>query len=433
MKPPAVPVNEERRLEVLRGYGVLDTPIEAAFDDLAQLAAAICGTPVALISLIDEQRQWFKAHVGWSVTETAREVSFCGHAIHQTDLFVVPDATADERFADNPLVTGDPHVAFYAGAPLIAASGEALGTLCVMDRIPRLLSASQQDGLRALGRQVLSLLELRRRTAELMESERLLRTMFDSEPECVKLLDRDGKLLMMNRAGLAMIEAEQLDTVRGTCLYPLVATDQQEAIRDLTRRVFEGEEGSLQFQLVGLKGTTRWVETHAAPLLDDRGHVTALLGITRDVTERRRAEEALRQSEHNYRILFEQAIDGILVSSHDLRLLDVNPAVCEMTGYPRAQLLTMRVEDLLMPGELVRVEPESARLAGGRVVMSQWQLRHADGSSFTAEITAKRLSDGRHLVFVRDLTDRKVVEDALLETGERLRRAVTAGRVGLWD
>src|SRR5215469_16679534 len=117
---------EKKRLKVLWQYDVLDTVPEALFDDLTELAANICEAPIALISLIDEKRQWFKAKVGTTLTETSRDISFCGHAIQQSDLFIVPDATKDERFANNPLVTSDPKIRFYAGAPLITPDGYAL-------------------------------------------------------------------------------------------------------------------------------------------------------------------------------------------------------------------------------------------------------------------------------------------------------------------
>jgi len=155
------PADEAQRLEVLRGYEILDTEPEAAFDDLTLLASYVCQTPVALISLVDADRQWFKSKIGVSVVETSRDIAFCASAILQPDVFIVPDATQDERFAENPLVVSDPKIRFYAGATL-ATQGHALGTLCVVDRVPRQLSAEQLEALRALSRQVLAQLELRR-------------------------------------------------------------------------------------------------------------------------------------------------------------------------------------------------------------------------------------------------------------------------------
>ena len=135
-------------------YAILDTDPEAPFDDLVRLAANICQAPIALISLIDPRRQWFKAKVGMAADETSRDVAFCAHAILQRDIFEVPDALADERLATNPLVTGGPGMRFYAGVPLVNADGYALGTLCVIDRVPRQLTTDQKQALAALGRQL---------------------------------------------------------------------------------------------------------------------------------------------------------------------------------------------------------------------------------------------------------------------------------------
>lgn len=159
--------DEVARLAALRQYRILDTEPERAFDDLVLLASHICQTPIALISLIDADRQWFKARTGIDATETPRAVSFCTHAIGHHDLFIVPDARDDERFRDNPLVTGGPFVRFYAGAPLMTPDGHALGTICVIDSVPRTLTSDQREALDALRRQVQAQLELRRNLYEL--------------------------------------------------------------------------------------------------------------------------------------------------------------------------------------------------------------------------------------------------------------------------
>jgi len=166
MKTPR-PANEKKRLRVLWQYDVLDTIPEEVFDDLTELAARICEAPIAMITLVDEDRQWFKSKVGVNVNETSRDISFCGHAIVQSELFIVPDATKDRRFAKNPLVVSDPKIRFYAGAPLITPDGYALGTLCVIDKVPRELREDQKNALRVLSRHVMTQLELRRRSREL--------------------------------------------------------------------------------------------------------------------------------------------------------------------------------------------------------------------------------------------------------------------------
>lgn len=157
-----VPSDEAERIKKLYEYNILDTAPEVAFDDLTLLAAYIYQTPIALISLIDENRQWLKSKVGLSASETSREVAFCAHAIMQNDVLIVSNATEDARFAQNPHVTSEPHIRFYAGAPLITPSGHKLGTICTVDRVPRELSESQVEALRALSRQVIAQLELRK-------------------------------------------------------------------------------------------------------------------------------------------------------------------------------------------------------------------------------------------------------------------------------
>jgi signal transduction histidine kinase len=164
-----IPENEVERLEALRRYQILDTKSDPVFDDLVALASYVCGTPIALVSLVDSDRQWIKARVGLDVSETPRDVSFCAHTILANDTLVVEDALADNRFADNPLVTSDPKIRFYAGAKLTTSDGYALGSLCVIDRVPRKLTSAQKEALQALSRQVIAQMEYKRNILEIAE------------------------------------------------------------------------------------------------------------------------------------------------------------------------------------------------------------------------------------------------------------------------
>ena len=178
-------MDEAARLAALRRYRILDTDPEQAFDDLTLLASHICGTPIALISLIDADRQWFKSRVGLTIAETSRSVSFCTHAIKQRDLFIVPDARANPAFCSNPFVAAENGIRFYAGAPLVTPDGHALGTLCVIDKVPRTLNDDQLEALDALRRQVVAQLELR---ANLFELEGALKARDEAEAAQVRLI-----------------------------------------------------------------------------------------------------------------------------------------------------------------------------------------------------------------------------------------------------
>lgn len=178
------PTQEAARLEALRQYKVLDTPAEHSYDDITSLAAFICDVPIALISLVDAERQWFKSKVGLVAQETSRDVSFCAHAILSSAIMIVSDASGDERFADNPLVTGEPGIRFYAGVPLISPGGQPLGTLCVIDRKARTLNAHQIKALEALARQVVMQLELQRVSSQLAEALEKMELMAGLIPIC---------------------------------------------------------------------------------------------------------------------------------------------------------------------------------------------------------------------------------------------------------
>lgn len=222
--------SETARLEAVRRYRILDTEPEKAFDDLTLLASQICGTPIALITLLDEERQWFKSRVGMGATETARSVAFCAHTIQQDDLFVVPDTLADERFRDNPLVRGEPWLRFYAGSALVTHDGHALGALCVLDRVPRVLTPEQSAALEALRRQAVAQLELRLNVDELAQALRER----DTAEQAERSLVRDLQAALENAKHLSA-----LLPLCSACQFNIVIPADPAAIHTVTDGVVE--------------------------------------------------------------------------------------------------------------------------------------------------------------------------------------------------
>jgi formate hydrogenlyase transcriptional activator len=307
---PPLPENEATRLQTLRDYAVLDTPPEGAFDDLALLASRICGSPSATVSLIDAERQWFKARVGVSFSETPRDLAFCAHAILQKDVFVVPDALKDPLFAENPLVTREPGIRFYAGAPLIAPDGSAIGTLCVFDAVPRELAPEQAEALRALAREVVAQLELRRvrrvldaaaitsRQSEeaLRASEELKTRIIEGSRDCIKLLDLEGRLLSMNAGGREALEICDFSTVANQ---PWVGFWEDPQDRAAAEAAIAAARAGGMGQFVGYFETVqnrkpRWFDVVVSPILDAHGKPERLLAVSRDVTDRKRSEDLFR-------------------------------------------------------------------------------------------------------------------------------------------
>lgn len=211
MQQAPIPANEEHRLARLLEYDILDTLPEQAYDDIALLAARICRTPIALISLVGRERQWFKAEIGLGTRETPRAVSFCAHALLGEEVMVVPDAEQDPRFADNPLVQGGPRIRFYAGAPLVSPDGAALGTLCVIDRQPRQLGEEEAQALAALARQVMAQLELRR---EVRERQRYQEQLEAANAQLKELAERDELTGLANRRVLLRYLDTELQRAR---------------------------------------------------------------------------------------------------------------------------------------------------------------------------------------------------------------------------
>jgi PAS domain S-box-containing protein len=304
-----VPANELTRLKGLRELMLLDTPAEPLFDTLAQKAAEVCQAPIALVSLIDVDRQWFKANVGLTgVQETARNVAFCAHAIMSDQMFVVPDALNDRRFAENPLVTGQPHIRFYAGCPLALPDGSKVGTLCVIDQVARQLTNEQEATLQFLSSLVTQALAMRKEMLSkalqvrtqyeraLEENEERFRSLVETQTDLVSLATKDGTLHYVNPAyakHFGLTPAEMI----GRNLFEFVSENDIPLVSAQIRRVFETRESQHgENRMWGADGSEKWV-AWSNHFQQDLGGQALLHSVGRDITGMRQAQQALKISE----------------------------------------------------------------------------------------------------------------------------------------
>lgn len=415
MIAPPVSANEPERLAALKQYAILDTAAEDAFDELVQLAATICDVPIALISLIDEHRQWFKARVGLEPQQTPRELSFCGHAIHGDDhVFVVHDAHADPRFSDNPLVTDDPHIRFYAGAPLITFDGWKLGTLCVIDREPRVLNAPQLAALRTLGRQVAMQLELRRQEVKLRESEALFRSVADGAPMAIYRTSEDGICQYTNRrwqelSGQTFEESLGFGWTRVVHPgdLPRVIESWNEAVRD-------AREWNCIYRVRSPRGE-RVVHSRAARDHEVGGYVGTLV----DITESHKAERELDR-------FFDVSLDLLCIAGLDGHFKRLNPAFERVLGYSMEELLSIPFIDMIHPDDRAMTREEVEKLQQG-LTTTYFENRYLrkDGSTRWIAWTASPVpEEGLIYAAGRDITRAKTAEQELRHSEARTRSII---------
>lgn len=423
---------ELERLQALHSYNILDTPAEIEFDDLTCLAAKFCQTPIALISLLDRDRQWFKSRVGIVTHQLPRSTAFCHYAIQGNGPLVVEDAHLDQRFATNPLVTGDPHIRFYAGVPLTTRQGYRLGTLCVIDRVARQITAEQMGVLQALGRQVVSQLELKRNNAILLERENYLQAIVQTEPECIKLMDATGQLLDINPAGLSMIGVSHKSEVIGKSVYSLIAPEHQLVFQQFNQAICSGNPGSLSFDLITLNGHRRSLETHAVPLRNTQGE-TVHLAITRDITVQNQSFQAMQVGLKNLAdIKFALDQSAIVdITDSDGLILDVNDKFCQISQYSKSELVgqTHQITNAdYHPPDFF--EQMWQTITQGQVWRGEIKNKAKHGSFYWVDTTIVPFLGAhgevcQYIAIRYDVTERKLAEFALKQQRDR-EKLVTA-------
>jgi len=408
MIPAPLPPDEAARLAALRRYHVLDTPAEECFDDLTKLAAYICGTPIALVTLVDAERQWFKARVGVDVCETPRNISFCAHAILGREPLIVPDAQQDERFAANPMVTGPMNLRFYAGAPMVTQEGHALGTLCVADKKPRELSGDQREALQGLARQATAQLELRRSVAELKQAlaegeraERLLRKSagFQAPVEPV----REIATRRRHAAGLALA----IFVLGGALsLWGAYATEPPgSAGVSAAFSVFL----AVGFFLSLLASAGVWA------LAATRSRALALAD---------HSTRALRVGEARLRAVMDNVADAIVTFGEGGAIESFNAAAERLFGYRLSEVLGESIEGLI---------PQSGSgFIGG--LHCEAVGRRKDGSEFPIDLAVTEKQQGERsflIALIQDITARKASQEALRASEARSRALIDSMLGGL--
>ncbi|MET3807160.1 diguanylate cyclase (GGDEF)-like protein/PAS domain S-box-containing protein [Nakamurella sp. UYEF19] len=446
--PPGDPATERSRIEALLDLGILDTPPEQAFDDLAALAARLCAAPMAVVSLIDADRAWFKARVGVADEQVDRGTSLCHHVVQQTGILMVPDTLRDNRFAENPLVTDAPGIRCYAGAPLVTSDGHVMGALCVMDTVPRVLGEAALADLALVARQVVSQLELRRQTAvltseiaakalvesELRQNRYLLDEVLAHTDVLVFAKDLEGRYLFANAAVdravgqgtgaiIGRVEAEISSPRRAR--RPQPADSEAVEIDSLTtfteEWIFPG-------------GNVRTYQSTKFPLVDEHGLTYAIAGVSTDVTELTAVRAELQESARRFRSLFERSPVGIGLSDESGRWIQVNDAFGRLMGVEPDALVGRSALDFAHPDDFDLISgSESGQMTSpDHVMRAEMRFFWPDGSIRYAwvNITPAVGPNGEPwtLAISQDITDRKEAENALRRSEEELAAIAAVAR-----
>ena len=429
MRAPELPANESARQATLDQLRILDTPPEARFDRLTRMAARLLNVPIALISLIDRDRQWFKSCVGLDVSETPRSISFCGHAILDRQPLVIEDTWEDERFCDNPLVTGTPNIRFYAGTPLHSADGQALGTLCVIDRKPHTLSEEDRQSLRDLAdcaEEQISARELaiHYREQELQqqnESLVMLKQLADMVPGGLYQFRRypDGHMSFpFSSVGIERTLGVTRKQARDNAieLFKIINPDDLPAVEaSINESARQLSTWSIQFRVRGKEGRWRWIEGHSTPQKLSDGSII-WHGYLEDIDDKKSVMLSLKESELQLRRLFELAPNGILLSDYlTSEIIDVNAAMLASTGYSKDEFLKLDYRKLLTPDHVTRRADALNQLrTTGYFGPIEQNVINREGISYPVILHSMLIRDSseRKLLWVlmEDISERKKIE-----------------------
>lgn len=465
-----IPPNENERLNVLHALNLLDTPPEEVFDRITRLVARVLDVPIALVSLVDTDRQWFKSRVGLDAIETPRELAFCAHAIVQTSPMIVPDATLDERFADNALVTSNPNIRFYAGVPLRSVSGLSIGTLCAIDSKPRKLNADEINILIDLAAVISKEVQMReamilsQATSELAKKavetiEARFRTVFERAGVGIALVAPDGGWLRVNDALCQIVGYSQDEFVKLT-FQDITHPDDLDSDLYLLRQLIDDEIDRYQLEkrYITKSGNTIWIQLVVTKQMSPQGELEYFVSIIKDIQERKEAEasltelrkdlenrvetrtrdlrlanemlsssmaqqlqseQELRKREAELQMVLQNANDAYVCIDHNGVIRDWNQQAEQTFGWSSQEAIGRRLDEMIIP-----VTMREAHRAGLRHYLATGELNvlnrrveltavRRDGTPLPVEVRVSPLSiDGKTIfsAFLHDITERKQVE-----------------------
>ncbi len=416
------PENESQRLEILNQYQILDTPAEEVFDELAQLAANFCETPIALISLVDAEREWFKSKIGITISEIPRSISFGSYTILQSQILIIPDTLQDERFATNPFVTSNHYFRFYAGVPLINSSGFILGSLCIIDFLPRNLSVKEQVALQQLARQVIRYFELHRQ--KIIDDRQInFNLIFSKNPNPMWVYNQNNlQFLDVNEAAVAHYgySREEFLQMRITDIRPL---ENVPILLEYLEQNYSNFNFPRQWQHRRKDGQIIDVEIVTYPI--EYASFNARLVNIKDITEHKIIERNLQESEARFRVISELIPVPLIISRvSDGLILYANPELLQTFRFS-PEYLVNRKNLLNLYHDLADLEALLELLnERGFIHNYELQLKRADGTYFWAIASLQYLNfnnESAILTVFYDINDRKNAETKLQEQNEFLR------------
>ena len=440
MIKPLIPLNEADRINALNEYNILDTLPENEFDDITSFASHICGTPISLISLVDPERQWFKSHHGLDTTETPREHAFCAHAINTPDqMLIVPDSRQDIRFADNPLVTGETQVIFYAGVPLVTPSGFAMGTLCVIDNKPHVLTEDQTNTLQAISKQVVKLLELRKKNMELDEKKQLLeRTLelYEQTSQVARVggweLDLVTQKLSWTTVTKQIHEVEdEYEPDLQTAINFYKEGENRNKIEELVQNgIKNGNPWVVELEIVTAKGNIRWVRAKGEVEFSN-GECVRLYGILQDIHEYKLKDIQLSRSEEQFRLTFNHSTSGMAIVAADNSWIKVNDSLCRITGYSKEELIPETFLKISHPEDLPNQLAKLHELVEGKIDHYEIEKRyfHKQGHIVWAVLSVSLVRDEKKkpvhfVVQITDITGIKQAEQVVKDERKLLKTLI---------